>query len=106
MKIGFDVAFGEFAQPLQGAAMILGGGLIVAASLASMVGNFETTTIDGLMDLAKYGSLAAIAVGFLTEPKVIKPGDKDYDRAKWREERGDFGYQAPSEKALEKFLIG
>lgn len=105
MKIGFDIAFGEFAQPLQGAAMILGGGFLVAAVVAEAAG-VTGADLELLMTLAKFVPMAALAVGFLSPPKEIKPGDKDYDRAKHFEETGKFGSLLPSEKGLERFLIG
>lgn len=106
--LGSQITFGEYNQPIQGAALMLGGAAMAAAA-GMIVFNPDTFSesaygnIEGLMDICGYVGMAAVAATMLV-PK------KEYDSSKFKNgEAPDakiFGYHetAPSEKALERFI--
>lgn len=106
--LGSQITFGEYNQPIQGAALMLGGAAAAAAA-GMIVFNPDTFSeklygnVEGLMDICGYVGMAAIAATMLV-PK------KEYDSSKFKGgEAPDakiFGYQhnAPTDYALERFI--
>lgn len=106
--LGSQITFGEYNQPIQGAALMLGGAAAAAAA-GMIVFNPDTFTeagygnVEGLMDICGYVGMAAIAATMLV-PK------KDYDSSKFKDGKAPdakiFGYQqnAPTDYALERFI--